>query len=114
MLQHTVEHADATCKFVRILDAPVPQMGEQLVDVLRFFDTLCPVSEQVIAVPKIILEYIPTRTPVRDLQLVEQLVEVPTELVFVEQTADIPVLGGVGRHASRFSTWTEFNSVAVF
>ena len=97
VLQHTVEHAGAICPFVQILDSPVPQMGEQLVDVLRFFDTLCTVAEQVIDVPKIILEDIPTRTPVRVPQLVEQLV--PTELIFVEQTVDIPVPGGGGRHA---------------
>ena len=33
----------------------------------------------------------------RDLQVVEQLVEVPTVLCFVEQTDDIPVQGGGGR-----------------
>ena len=46
-------------------------------DVLQFFDTLSPVvAEQVIDVLKISFEDIPTRTPVRDPQLVEQLVEV--------------------------------------
>ena len=35
------------------LDVPVPLMGEQLVDILRFFDTLCPVAEQVFVVLKI-------------------------------------------------------------
>ena len=69
-----------------------------LVDILRFFDTLCPVAEQVIDVPKIILEDIPTRTPVRDPQLVEQLVEVPSLLFFLKQNVDIPVPGGGGRH----------------
>ena len=50
VLQHTVEHADATCSFVQILD------------VLRFFDTLWPVAEHVIDVPKIFLEDIPCAT----------------------------------------------------
>ena len=36
----------------------------------------------------------PDANPVRDPQLVEQFVEVPTEPAFVEQTVDIPVLGG--------------------
>ena len=41
---------------VQILDAPVPQLVEQLPDVLRFFDLLLPVPEQVIEVPKILLD----------------------------------------------------------
>ena len=45
------------------------------VDVLHFFDTLCPVAEQVIEVPKIILKNIPSRRLARDPQLAEQLVE---------------------------------------
>ena len=52
VLQHTVEHADAICPFVQILDAPAPQMGEQLVHFFRFLDPQLPV-EQVIDVPKI-------------------------------------------------------------
>ena len=77
---------------------------DQMVDanVLRFFDTLCPVAEQVIDVPKIILEDIPARRLCREPQLVEQLVEVPTIISFsslqriVEQNVAIPVLGGGG------------------
>ena len=80
VLQHTVEHKDAICPFVQILDAPVPEMGEQLVDVLRFFDTLLPVADQVIDVPKITLEDIPARRLCCEPQLVEQVVEVPTIL----------------------------------
>ena len=60
------------------LVAPVPLMVEQLVDVLRFVDALVPVAEQVIEVPKIILKNIPLRRLVRDPQLAEQLVDVPT------------------------------------
>ena len=66
-----------TAPALPILDVPVPLMGEQLVDVLRFFDTLCPVAEQVIDVPKIILEDMPSRRLCRDPQQAEQLVEVP-------------------------------------
>ena len=56
-------------------------------------------------VPKIILENIPVRTAVRDTQLAEQLVEVPTIVslsslqMIMEQTVDIPVPGGGGRLA---------------
>ena len=63
---------------VQILDAPVPQMVEQLPDIMRFFDTLLPVPKQVIGVPKILLDDVPMRTAVRDMQLAEQLLEVPT------------------------------------
>ena len=75
-------------------------------DVLRFFDTLCPVAEQVIDVPKISLEDIPARRLCREPQLVEQLVEVPTVVSYssllqrtVEQHVDIPVPRGRGRLA---------------
>ena len=78
-------------------DVLVPLMVEQLVDVLRFFDALLPGAEQVIDVPKIIYEDIPSRTPLREPQLAEQLVEVPTILCFLEQTVDIPVPRGRGR-----------------
>ena len=95
-----------TAPALPILDVPVPLMGEQLVDVLRFFDTLCPVAEQVIDVPKISLEDILARRLCRGPQLVEQLVEVPTVVSYsslsqrtVEQHVDIPVPGGRGRLA---------------
>ena len=67
-----------TKTWVQFLDAPVTQMVEQLPDVMRFFDFLLPVPEQVIEVPKILLDDVPMRTVVRDTQLVEKLVEVPT------------------------------------
>ena len=47
-------------------------------DIMRFFDTLLPDPEQVVEVPKILLDDVPMRTAVRDKQLAEQLVEVPT------------------------------------
>ena len=75
--QHLVDQFVDTVPALPILDVPVPLMGEQLVDVLRFFDTLCPVAEQVIDVPKIILEDIPARRLCREPQLVEQLVDEP-------------------------------------
>ena len=58
--RHTVVHIVDAVLGLPTLDVPVPLMVEQLVDVLRFFDALVPVAEQVIDVPKIILEDIPT------------------------------------------------------
>ena len=87
------------------LDAPVAQMVEQLPDIMHFFDALTPVPEQVIEVPKILLDDVPVRTAVRHTQLAEQLVEVPTIVPFsslqriVEQTVDNPVPGRGGRIA---------------
>ena len=65
--QHPVDQIVDTAPALPILDVPVPLMGEQLVDVLRFFDTLCPVAEQVIDVRRLC----------REPQLVEQLVDEP-------------------------------------
>ena len=76
-----MEHiVDFVCfaPMVQILDAPVPQTVEQLPDILRFFDTLMPDPEQVVEVPMILPEDVSMRTVVREKQLVEQLVEVPT------------------------------------
>ena len=102
----TVEQIAVYAPMVQILDAPVPQLVEQLPDILHFFGTLTPVPEQVIEVPKIVLDDVPVRTSVRDTQLVEQLVEVPTIISYssllqrtMEQHVDIPVPGGGGRNA---------------
>ena len=84
--RHTVEQIVDSAPGLPTLDAPVPLMVEQLVEVL-----------QVIDVPKIILEDIPPRISVREPQLAEQLVEVPTILYFLKQTVDIPVPRGRGR-----------------
>ena len=81
--RHTMEHTvDFVCfaPMVQILDALVPQMVEQLPDILRFFRALMPDPEQVIEVPKISPEDVSMRTVVREPQVVEQLVEVPTLL----------------------------------
>ena len=106
-----MEHiTDLVCvaPMVQILDAPVPQMVDKLHDVLRFFDRLMTVPEQVIEVPKIHTEDVPMRAVLRATQLAEQLVEVPTILSYaslsflqvmqriVEQNVDIPAVGGGG------------------
>ena len=101
-LRRTVEQIVDAVPLVPLLDDPVPQMVEQLPDVMRFFDFLLPVPEQVIEVPKILLEDVPMRTAVRDMQLAEQLVEVPTIVSYswlqlrMEQNVDIPVPGRGG------------------
>ena len=77
----TVEHfvdLVRVAPMVQILDALMPQMVDQLQDITRFFDALLLVPEQFIEVPKILLEDVPVRAVLRDPQLVEQLVEVPT------------------------------------
>ena len=100
----TMEQLADVVPMVQILDIPVPQMVDQLADVMRFFDTLQPVPEQAIEVPKVLLDDVPVRTPVRDMQLAEQLVEVPTIISYssllrtVEQHVDIPVPRRGGRH----------------
>ena len=88
------------------LEVPVPQMGEQLPDVLQFFASFLPgVAEQVIEVPKIFLDTTPQRLGdhLRQPQMVEQLVHVPTVVSYsslqqltAEQIVDIPVPGGDG------------------
>ena len=102
VVRHTGEHVGEICPHVPILDVPVPQMGDQVVVVLRNFDL--PSVEQVIAVPKISFDWVPQRSAVRRPQKAEQLVEVPTEPGFAlaviavkalgrsaEQIGDIPV-----------------------
>ena len=105
---------------VPFLDDPAPQMVDQLQDIMRFFDTLLPVPQQVIEVPKILLDDVPVRTDVRGTQLAEQLVEVPTIVSYpwlqlsMEQNVDIPVPCRGGRIAGLqgFLREQSFNSVA--
>ena len=93
--RHIVEQIGDGAPFLPSLDVLVPLAVEQLADVFKQFDFQ--VAEQVIDVPKISLEDIPTRTPAREPQLAEQWVEVPTILYFLKQTVDIPVPRGRGR-----------------
>ena len=101
--RHTGEHIDEICPCVPILDVPVPQMGEQLVNFFRFLDVQSPV-EQVIDLPKILEDSIQQRLVDRDSrvpQMAEQLVAVPTVLTLVvlaEQIVDIRVPRGRGVH----------------
>ena len=95
--RHTMEHIADVVPMVQILDIPVLQGADQLVEVGRYLDFLIP--EQVIEVPKISLDKTRRRRMVdvsRPPQTAEQLVEVPTIISYsmlrtLEQTIDIPV-----------------------
>ena len=62
------------CPYVQIIDAPMLQMGDRLVEVLRRLDTA--VVEQDIEVPKLSIDSIPLRSVLCEPQMAEQLVEV--------------------------------------
>ena len=103
-LRRIVEQIVDAVPLVPLLDNPVPQVVEQLPNLVQFFAALSPVPEQVIAVPRILPHEVPPRRLCRDTQLAEQLVEVPTILYFLkqripEQIDDNPVPHG-GRGAS--------------
>ena len=97
-----MEQPDDVVPMVQILDSPVPQMVEELLEVFRLLDTQVPV-EQAIAVPKISLDRIPQHSADLFPQMLEQVVEVPTVLSLsslqqtAEQIVDIPVPRGRDR-----------------
>ena len=103
--RHVVEQTVVSAPGLQILDAPVPQKVEQLLEVLRRLDIEVPA--QVIEVPKISQDSIRERLVDCDLrhpQMAEQLMEVPTVVSYssllqrtVEQTVDIPASRGRGR-----------------
>ena len=100
--RRTVEQNVDNSPFLPMLDVPVPQMENQLVEVCRLFDVLIP--EQAIEVPKISSSRHSHRRSVRFVeQTAEQLVEVPTIISYsslrriVEQNVDIPAPRGRGR-----------------
>ena len=66
--------------FVQILDLPVPQMADTVLEFFRLLDL--PGAEQVIEVPKVSSSSCPSRAVLRAPQVLEQLVEVPT-IVFL-------------------------------
>ena len=103
--QRTVEQIVDPVPLVPLLHDGVPQMVEQLVDILAPLDFR--VAVQVIEVPNIVCPPRAARTVLRAPQTAEQLVEVPTPVSYssllqrtVEQHVDIPVpLGRGGRNA---------------
>ena len=98
--RRTVQQIVDPVPLLPTLDDPAPQMVEQLPDILHFMRAFSPDPEQAIEVPKILSVDVPLRTSVREPQLVEHLVEVPTIISFsslqriAEQNVDIPVVGG--------------------
>ena len=112
--RHVVEHRIEACPFVQILDAPVPQGGNQLVEAFRHLDLHIP--EQVIEVPKISSSRRRCRRrQVPVVQTAEQLVEVPEfvsfAFLFQQQIADAPGRSSWWRRSSRCTPRTEFSSV---
>ena len=103
----TVGQTVGFAPMVQILDAPVAQMVEQVPNLTQFFDTLRPDPGQVIEVPKILLVDVPMRTPVRDTQLAEQLVEVPTIVL-------IPCCSGLWSRTSTFQLLVVRGETLVF
>ena len=101
-----LRHASVGYELVQRLDVPVPQMGDQLPNIVQFFAAQLPVvAEPVIEVPKIFLDKTPQRLgdALRQPQMVEQLVHMPTFVSYIrlqqlsaEQIVDIPVPGGGG------------------
>ena len=61
--RHAVEQIGDSAPFLPSLDVPVPLVGEQLVEVYKLLDVAVP--EQVIEVPKIFVDDIPSRLSVR-------------------------------------------------
>ena len=130
-----MEHRIETCPFVQILDAPVPQMGDQVLDLLQKIVSSLVEPVQVLAVPKISLDCVPQRSALPVPQTAEQLVEVLTNPGYTLAVVASKlcsrreirrILSGLGSTASgfgqvvdnpctwrssRFSCWTEFNSV---
>ena len=99
-------HAGIGHEIVLSLDVPVPQMGEQLPNIVQFFAAQLPVvAEPVIEVPKISQDRTPQRMGdrLRQPQMAEQLVDVPIVVSYsslqqhiAEQIVDIPVPGRAG------------------
>ena len=74
--RHAVEQFGDSAPLLPSLDVPVPLLGEQLVEVYKLLDVAVP--KQVIEVPKIFVDDIPSRLSIRVPQMVDQLVTVPS------------------------------------
>ena len=102
VLRRTVDQIVDAVPGLPALDAPVPQMVDQLLSFLTALDSFVP--EQVVDVPKISCSPCPSRSRVPEPQSAEQLVEVPTvlsptriALQIAEQVVDTPVPRGRGQ-----------------
>ena len=117
--RHTMEQRIEHTPYVQILDAPVPQKVEQLVDFFKDLDSHVPV--QVIEVPKISQDIIPQRSVDLVPQMAEQLVEVPTVLTptriavqIAEHIVGIPVPHGFGGKRRLQGLLPEQSSTATY
>ena len=107
--RHTAVHIVDIFTYIQILDVPVPQLGDQVVELLQKIEVPALV-EQVIGVPKISQDRIPQRSAVRRPQKAELLVEVPTIVSFSssqQQTAEQIIV--VDGRFTRFFLRAEFN-----
>ena len=87
-----VERIVDSVPVVPLLHAPVPQLVDSVVEVLKIFDNSLPDVEQVIEVPKIILHTVAQRSSL----MAEQLVQVPGfEHVYVRRSEGTLCLGVV-------------------
>ena len=93
VLRRTVEQNVEPVRGVPVLDASLPQMVEHVVDVLKIIiDRGLP--EQVIEVSKVSLQdVVPLRAALRQPQLAEQLVEVPTHPGYALAVMAVRTLG---------------------
>ena len=89
---------------VQILDVPVPQTVDQLVEVLKIVDYAGP--EQVIEVPKISCPVQPSRVVLRATQMAEQSEEVPRRALFIGRDGQEwrPITGPTGVYYWRVGT----------
>ena len=99
--RHVVEDLVELAPLVQILDLPVPQMVDNVLDASRIPER--PMAVQVIEVPKILCSPTPSRSPIPEPQTVEKSVEVPTVLSsyahrFADRRAD-------RRHSSSAGSW---------
>ena len=100
--RHIVEDLGELAPLVQILDLPVPQKVDYVMDALRLLDR--PLAEQAISVPKFSCSPCPSRSRVLEPQSAEQLVDVPTVLTptriavrVAEQIVDTSVPRGRAR-----------------
>ena len=92
VLRRTVEQNVEPVRGVPVLDALVPQMVEHIVDVLKIIDRGLP--EQVVEVPKVSLQdVVLLRAALREPQLAEQLLEVPTHPGYALAVVAVRTLG---------------------
>ena len=84
-----MEHLADLAPLVHILDAPVPQRVDNVMDAFRPLDR--PIAEQVIEVPKISCSPCPSRVHILVPQMAEHLVEVPSPALLQQQTVEQPI-----------------------